>query len=366
MHVSIRRLLAALRRGGVLLLGAAALLLLLLWLLGALHAKIEPAPARDLLGMVGAADTLTVRAVSRPVFESAVGTIRAQERVEIGSRLLARVEKLHVERAGQSFRRGQALIQLDSRDLEARLEEARAAERAARAAFAQAERELGRVRGLYAGSVATKQRLDQHETELSRTRAELERATQAAAVAETALGFATIRAPSDGIVIDTFVEEGDLARPGQVLASFYDPGRLELVASVREHLAAGLQRGRRVSVRIDALDKSCEATISEIVPEADARSRAFSVKVSGACPPGVYSGMFGRLQIPVGERMEIRIPQSAVRRIGQLEMAYVVLPDRQVLRRFLRTGRRHGSEVQVLSGLREGEEILLRHEEAAR
>ncbi len=61
---------------------------------------------------------------------------------------------------------------------------------------------------------------------------------------------------------------------------------MQLIASVRESLAIRLGVGQSVPARLDTIDYECLATISEIVPEAQAESRSFQVKVTGPCPPG--------------------------------------------------------------------------------
>jgi multidrug efflux pump subunit AcrA (membrane-fusion protein) len=133
---------------------------------------------------------------------------------------------------------------------------------------------------------------------------------------------------------------------------------MQLVASVRESLTRRLEVGESIGVRVEALDKTCDGTISEIVPEAESASRTFSVKVTGPCPAGVYSGMFGRLLIPLDEEPVLVIPRSTVRRVGQLDVVEVA--DGGVLRRrAVQLGRQFGEDVEVLSGLREGEQVLL-------
>jgi multidrug efflux pump subunit AcrA (membrane-fusion protein) len=94
------------------------------------------------------------------------------------------------------------------------------------------------------------------------------------------------------------------------------------------------------------------------VPSAQAASRSFEVKVTGPCQPGVVTGMFGRLHIPLDDVDELRVPRRAVRSIGQLDLVDVVVDGRAV-RRFVRLGAADGDSVQVLSGLAAGETVLL-------
>ena len=87
------------------------------------------------------------------------------------------------------------------------------------------------------------------------------------------------------------------------------------------------------------------------MPEAQSNSRTFQVKVTGPCPPGIYSGMFGRILIPLDEEQVLVIPRRAVRNVGQLELVDVVRGRPSDRGGSIRTGRRLGGDVEVLSGL---------------
>jgi RND family efflux transporter MFP subunit len=172
------------------------------------------------------------------------------------------------------------------------------------------------------------------------------------------LDCATIRSPIDGIVIDKKIDVGDMVSPGQILVTLFDPKRMQLVASVRESLTRRLRVGQSIGVQVEGLNKVCEGKVSEIVPEAQSASRTFQVKVTGPCPAGIYTGMFGRILIPLDEEQVLVIPRRAVREVGQLELVEVV-ENGQLSRRAIRIGRTFGEDVEVLSGLREGEQVVL-------
>ncbi|WP_206054856.1 hypothetical protein [Nitrosococcus wardiae] len=73
-----------------------------------------------------------------------------------------------------------------------------------------------------------------------------------------------------------------------------------------------------------------------------------------------HEGMFGRLIIPVKERVHLCVPTGAVQRIGQLEFVEVVHPDGRLERRFVRTGRPCSAEsVELLSGVQVGEKVMI-------
>jgi RND family efflux transporter MFP subunit len=344
---------------------------LLLALAGKFARKIAPermgtaaAPGRPLKG-----ETLVPVAVRRiPTIESAVGTIRAVHETAVGSKLLAKVVAVHVQ-AGQEVKNGDVLVRLDDRDLVAQVRQAEARVNAARAARDLAQTEFDRIKPLYERGVEAKSAYDQAEAALKTTQAELEQAEQALEHARASLEYATIRSPIDGKVIDKRVEVGDTVTPGQTVVTLFDPTRMQLVASVRESLTHRLSTGQMIGVHIDALNLTCEGRVSEIVPEAESASRTFAVKVTGPCPSGVYSGMFGRLLIPLDEEEVLTVPQRAVRKVGQLDIVDVAQSDssgqKWLVRRVVQLGRPLGDDVQVLSGLRAGEEVALPSEAPA-
>jgi RND family efflux transporter MFP subunit len=229
---------------------------------------------------------------------------------------------------------------------------------AAKAARVQAEADANRSTKLLKTNTVSRQEHERAATALKSADAELSRAEESINEIQARLDWATIRSPIRGVVIDKKIDAGDMVTPGQMLATLFDPKRMQLVASVRESLAHRLKVGQPIEVQIVSLNKKCTGTISEIVPEAESTSRAFQVKVTGPCPEGVYSGMFGRILIPLDEEQVLAIPRQAVQSVGQLDLV-IVATDRAVSRRAVRLGRAIDEDVEVLSGLRNGERVLV-------
>lgn len=355
------------RRVGMVLLAlvfTAGIVVLMMVLSGRFEAKVPgsaagtaPAPAPAGSRPAGDRPTAEVRLVRRPRRETAVGTIRAVTEAIVASKILARVEDVKVT-AGQVVKQGDMLIRLDDADLRARLEQAQAAVAAALARSEQAEIDLTRARNLRAREAVTQGELDRASTASRTAKADLERARRAEDEAKILEDYATIRAPISGRIVDKRVNAGDTVNPGQPLVTMYDPSHMQLIATVRESLALRLKVGQSVPARLDTIDYDCQATIREIVPEAQAESRSFQVKVTGPCPPGVYSGMFGRIFIPLEDEEVLVVPDAAVRRVGQLEEVDVVV-DGRVDRRVVQLGRQCDEGREVLSGLKAGERVAL-------
>lgn len=339
--------------------------LLILWLAGVFQPKVsnEPGSFSDSLAKISAEmKTVEVELKKLPRLESAVGTIRAVHEVGIASKILARVDQITVK-AGQRVKRDEVIAVLDEADLLARLKQAEAAQQAAAARLDQARIDMDRGQKLRDRQAISREELDKINTELRTAQAEFERSQQAAREAKIMENYATIKAPIEGIIVDKRVNVGDTVQPGQVLASMYDPQRMQMVATVRESLAQRLEVGQEVPARIDTLDLDCHATVSEIVPEAQAESRSFQVKVTGPCPPDIISGMFGRIYIPLEEESVIVIPPNAVRRVGQLSQVEVVDDQGLISKRVIQTGRQLSEGLEVLSGLSAGQRLVVSNDD---
>jgi RND family efflux transporter MFP subunit len=342
---------------------SAGLAVLLLVLAGVFKAKVPGEKPGRPEAAPGDQPVAEVHLVRRPRSETAVGTVRAVHEAAVASKILARVTEVSVK-AGQPVIRDQVLVRLDDSDLQARLKQAEAADTSARAAKSKADSDLERIRPLV-GRAVSREDFDRALAAQKTAEADVNRAQQAVREARVLLDFATIRAPITGVIIDKRIEAGETAAPGQVLLKLFDPTRMQMIVTVRESLARRLTVGQKVRGRLEALEHECEATVSEIVPEAEAASRSFQVKVTGPCPPGVYSGMFGRIFIPLDDEEVVVVPAAAVRRVGQLDIVAVV-EDGTVCRRIVQLGRKLDEEYEVLSGLKPGEKIVLQARSSAR
>ncbi|NQU23291.1 MAG: efflux RND transporter periplasmic adaptor subunit [Candidatus Nealsonbacteria bacterium] len=346
------------------IVGLTFLILVIAWLAGVMVEKIEPGPSEAVVRRVDPNQQQGVYEVSE-VFKDyvaeAVGTLRAASRTEISSRVLASINTIGVH-AGQTVAAGDVLITLDRRTLEAQLGKAQASLVAVQATREEAEVAYRRAAELFQKNVTSQAAMDQRTARLRVARAQSTQAQQTVSEANVMLSYATIKAPKDGMIVDRLAEPGDMARPGEPLLVLYDPTSLRLEVPVMENLAVNLKSGDELPVQIDALDnRQVAAVIDEIVPQAEAVSRSFLVKVRLPRSEDLFEGMFGRLIIPVGTRRHLCLHTGAIETIGQLQFVDVVASDGVVERRFIKTGR-YGDAIhrEVLSGLEAGDRVLLK------
>jgi len=360
-----------LKKGLPVVVGLVVLVVVIAWLAGAFTEKIPPGPtamAGDELPPGPDYGAYTVQEIEKPYIEEAIGTLKSARRTEISARVQAAITRISVG-AGDTVAEGDVLIELDRKDFEAQLSQAQAALDAADAATHQAQDVYDRavrLRKANPGALA-EQEFNQMYSNLLTAQANQSGARQRVAEAQVRLAYTTIKAPKSGTVVDRWAEEGDLTQPGVPLLSLYDRTSLRLEVPVMENLATKMQKGDELTVHIDALKRDFPGVVDEKVPQAEAASRSFLVKVRLPESGELYEGMFGRLEVPAGIRRHLCLHTGALQRVGQLEFVTVIDPstgNRE--RRFVKTGRR-GDELhrEVLSGLEAGEQVLLVRPESA-
>lgn len=282
----------------------------------------------------------TIEAKPHPATEEVVGTVRPKLHSVIEAKVSGRIEKMLVT-PGQKVKAGELLAQLDVREIQAKLDQALAVRR-------QTESELKRYQTLRAEQVVT-------PAEFEAVQSRYQVAAASTSEAETMLGYAKITAPFDGVVTRKLADVGDLAAPGKPLIELEDPHALQFEAAVPEAIIAKVSLDAKLPVRIMSQER--EAAVSEIAPSADPNSRTFLVKLDLPAATGLRAGEFGRVEIPVSETNVLRAPASAVIQRGQMELVFIVANNHAELR-LVKTGRRFGNEIELLSGVSAGEEVL--------
>lgn len=331
--------------------------LIMAYLAGFFSSTISPGTV-DVRAEIPDGRKVDVQAVEHTLIEQAPGTIRAKKETIISTRITGTISSIYV-RAGDIVAQNDVMAELDSRELKAQLLQRRQTVAAAQAHLDEVEPNFERISRLFERGVVPKAELDRAESSLKSARADLERARQALSEAETALSYAVIRAPISGRVADRYADPGDTAMPGSPILRLYDPATLRLEANVPESLGTALNIGQALEASIDAPEKVLPVSVDEIVPLAESGSRTFLVKASLPHHPNLYPGMFGRLLIPVGTETRLYVPTAAVLNVGQIEFVYVPGQFGPV-RRYVRTGdHTDDDQVQILSGLRAGETIIL-------
>jgi RND family efflux transporter MFP subunit len=113
-----------------------------------------------------------------------------------------------------------------------------------------------------------------------------------------------------------------------------------------------------LGIRVDSADGELTGVVNEIAPVADPNSRTFRVKLDLPPTAGLMPGQFARLAVPIGEASAIRVPAAAVIQRGQMELVFVVVNGHAQLR-IVTTGKHIGDEVELVSGVDAGEQVVV-------
>ncbi|MEW6443324.1 MAG: efflux RND transporter periplasmic adaptor subunit [bacterium] len=342
-------------------LSLGGLVLILLWMQGILGGDKIP-PGEVAYAPEGPKGPYQVDLVRRATFvntEEAVGTVRATREVLIAPRIMGTLLELPF-REGDRVESGRTVARLDDRDIRARMEQARSAVSQAQSELQRSSSDYERFMRLREQGAVPQQQFESVLAAYRAAEAKLRGAREALREAEVTLGYTAIESPISGFVVEKSMNVGDMASPGRPILTIQEAGALRLEAAVREGLAGTIQLGAPLRVGIDALNVELTGEVEEKVPAADPLTRSFLVKVALPQHPGLRSGMFGRLEIPTGSVTPLTCSRRAVRTVSSIELVWVVGgPDQAPERRYIRTGRMYGDRVEVLSGLREGESVIL-------
>ncbi len=337
-------------------LGAVVLLVLLVaWMAGLFRERLTPGLEEQ--QAAGPEPVYIVEPEVVPVSEPVAGSVEAKQATIVSSRIMSRIQKIHV-RSGDQVSEGQVLVELEKSDLEARVAQATDQIAAVRARLTEAERNLQRAVELQGRGLLSVADRDAAQANRDTLQAELQSAEQVLAESRAALAYAAIQSPIDGRVVDRFAEPGDMAAPGSHLISLYNPLSLRVEAQVREQLALSLAIGQPIPVSLPALDLHIEGAIEEIVPAAEPGSRSFQVKIRLPYEERLLPGMYARVLVPAGSEQRLYVPRALLAQVGQLWVVRVTGPEGPE-RRFLRLGREVADgRVEVVSGLAPGEQVL--------
>lgn len=227
------------------------------------------------------------------------------------------------------------------------LEQARAGAKSAEAALGQA----------YSGLSQANASVEAAKAKRGEVGAQIQGATAGYDVANVSVADATIRAPFDGIIVDTHVNNGNMATPGLPLLTMeQQPYYLETYVDERKKSQVSI--GSKIPVFIDAFKQTYTGTVTEITPHVEQDSRKFRVKILLPEQKGLMTGMFGTASFPDGGEAGLFIPQSAVLHWSQFTGVYVVDQQNIAHLRYVSVGRTHGNQIEVLSGLQVGEKIV--------
>ena len=336
----------------------------------------------------------------------ATGRVETPSRAEIGTQIAGVVATISVIE-GQNVKAGEILLHLDDGEVSANVELARAGVRQAEGKLAQlvdltapnarqaleqatanelnAHNQFNRVNQLARRGFATPVLLDEARRALEVAAAQvkiaqlqvnatspggsdvkladvaLEQARATLHLAQAKLGYMTIRAPADGIVITRNIEPGTVAQPGKALLVISPTRETRLVIQIDERNLGLIATGQPALASADAYAHArFKAVLVFINPAVDPARGSVEVKLSVPEPP-VYlrEDMTVSVDIEVARRPNVLVlPTNAVRESLSASPWVLAVVNGQTIRKPVTIGARGAALIEILDGLSEGEQVI--------
>ena len=335
----------------------------------------------------------------------AVGTVRAKNSSIVSAKVMGTIVAMKV-REGDRVRAGQILVEIDNREariqgqrsgaglveMRGALDEVDRSIKAAQSSQAAAEanrrltsstlrryqqlldrrsvspQEFDEVRAKHEVAEAEAERegrlLQSLDAKRRQALARIDQAKADVAGSQVYSSFSRIAAPINGVVVSRQADVGYMAAPGAPLLTIESGTDYRLEAGVQESQINNIHLRDQVRVQIDALgQQELAGIVVEIVPSSDPASRTYLVKISIAPPDGnqqiIRSGLYGKARFIIGQTQAVTIPPKAVVERGQLTSVYVVDQSGVARMRLVKIGKTYADRVEMLSGVSEGEQVVI-------
>lgn len=340
-------------------------------------------------------DAVPVARADLAVYAEATGYLQPWRKVDVAAEAGGKVLARRVEN-GQRVAAGSLLLQLDPRDREIELEEARAEWLKIRAAYAvsyelddqrdgslpvapsrpaAAAPDLRKAEELYAGGLIAKRELDAARRQAEgqgvlsgSQRGEVRAATTGLTQAEQRIARATlalertrILAPFSGRVADVAFEYGQQVSPGERLLTLLEDDRIKVEVDVLEADMVHLRPGAPARVRIPSLGgRTLAGTVYAINPQVDSKTGTGRVTVAIANPQQLLlSGLFANVELEVRQLPgRLVVPAAALLERQGRSLVFRVDGGR-ALWTYVQTGERSGDRVEIVDGLNEGDVVAV-------
>lgn len=288
-------------------------------------------------------DVVRVSAEPLQVHVQASGTLLPRESVELVSELSRRLLKVRAEE-GSNVKKGQVLFELDAADLNAELGKLDVQTRLAKATLDRGQRLLNE-------GLSTQQELD--TAEANADAAQAQRRLLAVTLSKT-----LIRAPFAGKLGLRRVSEGAWVTSSTVLSTLQDTSTLKLDFTLPERYAGLVAAGSEFTFKTAGRGDTFKAKVAAQEPMVDKATRSIVVRGVIENQPSLLPGAFATVEVPLHTDQALLVPNIAI--VPGVDGRRVFVVDGERVRSVLvELGTRSADRVQVLSGLKAGDQVVV-------
>lgn len=276
----------------------------------------------------------------------AVGEARANESTTITANVSDHVKAIDFE-DGDLVKKGQVLVELDNRQEQAELREAKAR-------LADARQQYKRAASLLKKKFISEQEHDQLLAQVKSTEAQVH-------AIEARIADRVIRAPFTGVAGFREVSLGALVEPGTEITRLDEINPIKVDFNLPERYLAEVKAGQVIQARSVAYPGQVfPGKVVAVNPRVDPVSRAITLRaLIDNASMKLKPGMFLDISLLLPGQTGMLIPETAVMQKQDKKFVYVIGPDQRVSQREITTGGRQGSAINVLSGLKPAERIVV-------
>lgn len=346
------------------IIGLVLVILMIAFIAYKIYANISTGRERASRALAGRTVTVEAAAVGRrdlaPVFTFSAN-LEAVWSTEVSTKADGRIDKLFVEE-GDRVTAGMVLARLDMNELAAQVMQAEGQVLQAQATLEQNELNFQRMDALYRQNAVSAHTLDSARTQRDLALGGVRAAQGNLILLKTRLDNANILSPLNGVVIRRHVQAGAFSKAGAAIFTVADVSTLLAKAVVGEAQIAELTLGKSVNVKVDALKgQEFKGRVTRLSPAASVPTRTFTAEVSIPNPgEQIKVGMFANADIVGQERKNVlAVPESALVMREDQKTVFVVAEENRVVQKVLKLGDAAGGYVEVLSGVKEGERIIV-------
>jgi macrolide-specific efflux system membrane fusion protein len=286
--------------------------------------------------------------------------------VKVGSRISGVVKRLR-SNIGDFVKVGQLIAELDDAELQARLNQNAAALAKARADYAYAKINVERQRSLLIQNFVSQQQVDLAENAYEAAAAQLKQAEANLEFAKVQVSYTKIYSPTSGVIASVSTQEGEtvsasLAAP--TFVSIIDLRRLEVQVYVDETDIGKIRVGQQVSFTVDTYpDTDFKGTVTAIYPKAVIQDNVVNyivtVEINDSQGKILRPEMTTNMTIYLETRKNVlAVPTSAIIRERGERYVTVIEGDKKTQRK-VKAGWKDNGFTEIISGLKEGEQILV-------
>jgi membrane fusion protein, multidrug efflux system len=299
---------------------------------------------------------------------SAVGSVEAFEKVQVTARVSGAVDRV-LFTEGNFAQVGQVLVEIETERYKLALEMAQAAVAKSLASKADAEAGLKRRESVITQNpgLIPGEELETWKTKVLLAESDVAQTKSALDTAELNLRDAYVRAPFSGVIQTRTVQTGQYVQTGTVMATLVRRDPLMIRFSIPEREAARVRPGMDAFFKVRDDDQQFKAKIKNVAETADENTRLvdLTAEVDDPREKDLRPGTFAEITVPITTNNQaLVIKQMAVRPSEKGFIAYVVENGRAVERVLTLGMRTADGRIEVLSGLRPGESLVVRGAEA--